>query len=328
MSDRNVITYTWRGEFSNVEIHAVHAEAFETRLYDESEWNWVEQCERYSLGWVVARDGSRFVGFVNVLGTASCTPISKTSWCPPRPATGVSASVSSTPPATAPARRVRVPPRELRRGAAHLLRRRLRVRTRRWAASWSSAHSEAQPDEAHQRAGGGGPASAVDDELAEREGDVRRAGSPARSNVSRRRSRRRRPARCRAIVARRPPPRRPTWPRPAHRGSGRRPARRVRPSPRRLSRTASTTDPGRAHGPPDGCGQAPLGDVADQHRYRTPPPECLTGVPPARVPIADGPQIDVLRPADEIGRRKRPEQVSDGRGAGHSREHGCQHVER
>ena len=67
MSDGSDITYTWRGEFSNVEIHAVHAEAFETRLYDESEWNWVEQCERYSLGWVVARDGSRFVGFVNVL---------------------------------------------------------------------------------------------------------------------------------------------------------------------------------------------------------------------------------------------------------------------
>jgi GNAT superfamily N-acetyltransferase len=67
MSDSSVITYTWRGDFSNVEIHAVHAEAFETRLYDESEWNWIEQCERYSLGWVVARDGSRLVGFVNVL---------------------------------------------------------------------------------------------------------------------------------------------------------------------------------------------------------------------------------------------------------------------
>jgi len=67
MSDRSVITYRWRGEFSNVEIHAVHAEAFGTRLYEESEWNWIEQCERYSLGWVVARDGSRFVGFVNVL---------------------------------------------------------------------------------------------------------------------------------------------------------------------------------------------------------------------------------------------------------------------
>ena len=64
--DRN-ITYHWRGAFSNTEIHALHAEAFETRLFDESEWNWVDQCERYSLGWVVARHDGRFVGFANVL---------------------------------------------------------------------------------------------------------------------------------------------------------------------------------------------------------------------------------------------------------------------
>ena len=61
------ITYAWRGSFSNPEIHALHAAAFETRLFDESEWDWVEQTERHSLGWVVARDGDRFVGFVNVL---------------------------------------------------------------------------------------------------------------------------------------------------------------------------------------------------------------------------------------------------------------------
>ena len=61
------ITHAWREPFSNVEIHALHAAAFETRLYDESEWNWVEQTERHSLGWVVARDGVRFIGFVNVL---------------------------------------------------------------------------------------------------------------------------------------------------------------------------------------------------------------------------------------------------------------------
>jgi hypothetical protein len=62
------ITFNWRGEFSNAEIHALHADAFQTRLFDESEWNWIEQCNQYSLGWVVARDGDdRFVGFVNVL---------------------------------------------------------------------------------------------------------------------------------------------------------------------------------------------------------------------------------------------------------------------
>ena len=61
------MTYEWRGAFSNHEIHALHAEALETRLFDESEWNWVDQCHRYSLGWVVARHDGRFVGFANVL---------------------------------------------------------------------------------------------------------------------------------------------------------------------------------------------------------------------------------------------------------------------
>lgn len=60
-------TYDWRGAFSNEEIHALHAQAFETRLFDESEWNWVDLCGRHSLGWVVARDDGRFVGFANVL---------------------------------------------------------------------------------------------------------------------------------------------------------------------------------------------------------------------------------------------------------------------
>ena len=61
------ITCAWRAPFTNREIHALHAAAFETRLFDESEWDWVAQTERYSLGWVVARDGDRFVGFANVL---------------------------------------------------------------------------------------------------------------------------------------------------------------------------------------------------------------------------------------------------------------------
>ncbi len=61
------ITVAWRGSFTNREIHALHAAAFETRLFDESEWDWVAQTERHSLGWVVARDGGRFIGFANVL---------------------------------------------------------------------------------------------------------------------------------------------------------------------------------------------------------------------------------------------------------------------
>jgi GNAT superfamily N-acetyltransferase len=62
-----VTTYRWRGEFTSSEVNALHAEAFGTRVYDDSEWDWRGQVERHSLGWVVARDGSGLVGFVNVL---------------------------------------------------------------------------------------------------------------------------------------------------------------------------------------------------------------------------------------------------------------------
>jgi GNAT superfamily N-acetyltransferase len=62
------VTYEWRGEFGNDEVNALHGEAFDTRVYDESEWNWRRQVEEHSLGWVVARDGDgALVGFVNVL---------------------------------------------------------------------------------------------------------------------------------------------------------------------------------------------------------------------------------------------------------------------
>jgi GNAT superfamily N-acetyltransferase len=60
------ITCTWRGDFNNAELNELHAEAFETRVYDEAEWNWAEQVE-HSLGWVVARESARLVGFVNVV---------------------------------------------------------------------------------------------------------------------------------------------------------------------------------------------------------------------------------------------------------------------
>jgi GNAT superfamily N-acetyltransferase len=61
------VTYEWRGPFDNVELNELHAEAFETRVFDETEWNWVDQVHRHSLGWVVGRDGNRLIGFVNVL---------------------------------------------------------------------------------------------------------------------------------------------------------------------------------------------------------------------------------------------------------------------
>jgi ribosomal protein S18 acetylase RimI-like enzyme len=67
MDVRPVVACTWRGSFANVEVNALHAEAFETRFYDESEWNWQALAAAHSLGWVVARDGDRLVGFVNVV---------------------------------------------------------------------------------------------------------------------------------------------------------------------------------------------------------------------------------------------------------------------
>jgi GNAT superfamily N-acetyltransferase len=59
--------YEWRGAFSNQEVNALHAEAFGTRVFDESEWNWVDLVHRHSLGWVVARQDAELAGFVNVV---------------------------------------------------------------------------------------------------------------------------------------------------------------------------------------------------------------------------------------------------------------------
>jgi GNAT superfamily N-acetyltransferase len=59
--------YEWRGPFTNEEVNALHAEAFETRTFTEDEWNWIELTDRHSLGWVTARSKDRLVGFVNVI---------------------------------------------------------------------------------------------------------------------------------------------------------------------------------------------------------------------------------------------------------------------
>jgi GNAT superfamily N-acetyltransferase len=60
-------TFEWRGRFTNDEVNRLHAEAFETRVYDDSEWNWQQLTGSHSLGWVVARRDGELVGFVNVL---------------------------------------------------------------------------------------------------------------------------------------------------------------------------------------------------------------------------------------------------------------------
>jgi len=59
--------FEWRGPFNNAEINVLHAEAFGTQVYDESEWDWVRLTRQHSLGWVVARQELALVGFVNVL---------------------------------------------------------------------------------------------------------------------------------------------------------------------------------------------------------------------------------------------------------------------
>jgi GNAT superfamily N-acetyltransferase len=58
--------FEWRGGFTNAEVNQLHAEAFETRVFDESEWDWRALTARHSLGWVTARRGDVLVGFVNV----------------------------------------------------------------------------------------------------------------------------------------------------------------------------------------------------------------------------------------------------------------------
>jgi len=55
------IVYEWRGEFSNPELNALHAETFEHPL---GEHDWRDQVERHSLGWACARDASGLVGWV------------------------------------------------------------------------------------------------------------------------------------------------------------------------------------------------------------------------------------------------------------------------
>jgi GNAT superfamily N-acetyltransferase len=61
------VTYQWRGDFTNAEVNELHAKAFQTRVFDEAEWNWQDLVRRHSLGWVVAREGEGLVGFVNVV---------------------------------------------------------------------------------------------------------------------------------------------------------------------------------------------------------------------------------------------------------------------
>jgi ribosomal protein S18 acetylase RimI-like enzyme len=57
------IDYGWRGDFTNREVNALHAEGFDHPLIDD-DMNAI--LRRHSLGWVIAREGRELVGFVNV----------------------------------------------------------------------------------------------------------------------------------------------------------------------------------------------------------------------------------------------------------------------
>jgi GNAT superfamily N-acetyltransferase len=67
VDEQSPVNLHWRGPFTNREVNVLHADAFETRVFDESEWNWRELVAKHSLGWVTAREQGALVGFVNVL---------------------------------------------------------------------------------------------------------------------------------------------------------------------------------------------------------------------------------------------------------------------
>lgn len=57
------IALAWRGRVTNDELNALHSEGFGHSLLNV---DWEARLARHSLGWVVARDADRLVGFVNV----------------------------------------------------------------------------------------------------------------------------------------------------------------------------------------------------------------------------------------------------------------------
>ncbi|MGH3188925.1 MAG: GNAT family N-acetyltransferase [Streptosporangiaceae bacterium] len=58
-----MVSYQWRGEFTNAQVNALHADGFGHPLLDD---DWKGQVSRHSLGWVCAAQDGELVGFVNV----------------------------------------------------------------------------------------------------------------------------------------------------------------------------------------------------------------------------------------------------------------------
>ena len=61
------VVFEWRGSFTNGEVNALHAEAFETRVRRIRVELARAHRARHSLGWITARRGEKLVGFANVL---------------------------------------------------------------------------------------------------------------------------------------------------------------------------------------------------------------------------------------------------------------------
>jgi GNAT superfamily N-acetyltransferase len=60
------VTFHWRGPFESAEVSELRADAFHAGARADSKRSWTQILARHSLGWVVARDEDRLVGFVNV----------------------------------------------------------------------------------------------------------------------------------------------------------------------------------------------------------------------------------------------------------------------
>lgn len=58
------VACVWRGSFTDDELNALHADAFDHQVLDD---RWNSLVKVHSLGWVTARFDGRLVGFVNII---------------------------------------------------------------------------------------------------------------------------------------------------------------------------------------------------------------------------------------------------------------------
>jgi len=58
-----VLDYVWRSPFDSSEVEFLHAEGFGR---EPASFEWWDQVNQHSLGWVCAREEQLLVGFVNV----------------------------------------------------------------------------------------------------------------------------------------------------------------------------------------------------------------------------------------------------------------------